>query len=241
MVLRKVPIALVLVLGCGPGSPVDDAGDGETTSDCAPLPAAEVPPLETPDVCTAYFGEPPPSGAEVEVVIINDRDEPILLDERGSGCHHAARWFELDGEHEGHAVWLPLSNCEIDWPSCREFTDDASPCELCDTLIFPIYIEPGGRFITTYATLATIDVELPAECSITGAPEQCWAPTSLPAGTYQLRAYAGLASDCISEDCSCEVDENGSCIAPDWPNESNLEATLEWDTECDVIELTFER
>jgi len=103
-----------------------------------------------------------------------------------------------------------------------------------------MYIAPGSRFLTTYTTWAPIEVELPAACTKSGAPEQCWAPTSLPTGTCQLRASAGLARDCISSDCSCEVDQNGSCVAADWPNESALEATLALNTECAVIELTFE-
>jgi len=229
----------MLVIGCGRVSPADDSGDGETT-DCAPVPAAEIPPLDTPDVCTAYLGDPPPSATDVDVVVVNHRDEPILLVDQGSGCGHSPQWFQLDGEHEGHAVWLPLTNCGPDWPSCRVVGEIPTVCRLCLTLHPPMYIAPGGRFLTTYTTLATIEVELPAACTFSGAPEQCWAPTSLPPGTYQLRASAGLASDCISSDCSCEADQNGSCVAADSPNESNLEATLAWNTECDVIELTFE-
>jgi hypothetical protein len=230
-------VVIMCLLGCGPGAAAGDAGGD--TSGCEPLSSAEVPPLDMPDVCTAYLGDSP-TGTDVEVIITNAGDEAILLMNQSSGCEPPPQWFHVDGELEGHAVWLPTSSCHLDWPSCLSFTDGSSPCELCETLRQPIYIEPGGRFVTSWTAQAAIEVEFPATCSITGAAEQCWVPTALPSGTYQLRAFAGLASDCASADCSCEVDENGSCNAPDFPNESNLEATLAWSTECDVVEIAFE-
>ena len=235
----SLPMLVVFVLGCGPGSPSLDDATTET-SGCEPF-TGTVPPLGPPDTCAGYLGDPPPTGDEVEVSIINHRDEAILLLDQRSGCQHAAQWFQLDGEFQGRAVWLPTSSCELEWPSCRVYTDDPPDCSLCETLHPPIYIEPGGRHVTSWTTVVALDTELPAECTNTGESHPCWAPNALPPGNYQLRAVAGLASDCASSDCTCVVDANGSCTAPDWPSEANLEASLEWSSECDRIVLAFER
>ncbi len=118
-------------------------------------------------------------------------------------------------------------------------TDDSPACSLCETIHPPIYIEPGGRFVSSWTSVVALEVEFPAACTSAGSAVQCWAPSALPPGTYQLRAVAGLASDCASADCSCEVDEDRSCVAADSPTAADLEATLEWSTECDRIALTF--
>jgi hypothetical protein len=243
---RLVTLTLTLALGCGPGSV---SGDGET-GECLPI-EEKVAVLEAPDLCESYFqdfpfnhqdptfGQPP---REFEVEIVNARDEPILLIDQGWGCKHPARWFSLAGEHQGRTIWLPPSNCHYDWPSCASTLDNNDGCHICASLYWPIYIAPGGRFRTTWPAAVLIDVELPASCSADGEAVACWAPTALPPGEYQLEAVAATLSECEDEywDCTCEIDEHGSCVVLDAYLYPSFSTSTTWTAGCNPIELRFE-
>lgn len=247
---------LALALACGPGS-VSDSGElgelgdggesGESGSGDCSLIGAEVPAVDRPEACVSYLGDPPleQPPVEVEVELVNARDEAILLLDQGEGCDHDPRWFLLEGSYQGREVWLSPTNSACEWPACANFSDAPPSCPDCGTTYSPIYIAPGGRWRTTWTAVALIDVELPASCSVDGTQVSCWAPTPLPPGDYQLRAVAAPASDCMAEDCGCEVDEHGSCPSPelpspDFPSSPSLEASVTWTASCDAIELRFE-
>lgn len=247
-------LGLILAVGCGPDS-VDadtDSGSGADEVGDARCEYAdfEVPPLDEPDACASYFGDPPLAfePRDVPLEIVNARDEAVLIYEQGSGCQHAPRWFSLTGSYAEREVWLPLTNCETQWPSCATYSEAPPTCLLCQTFHAPIYIEPGGRFLTTWRAAAALDVELPASCSVAGEATSCWAPTPLPPQTYSLEALGQPASECDLVNCSCTPDADGSCpvdLGPDGDyavvfDELSLSASLEWSSACNAISLRFE-
>ena len=243
-------LCALLLVGCGARLSGAETGEGSETGEesesgeglvCRDVPAS-VPLLESPDECAPYFELLEEGGTEVEVVFRNARDEPILLVERGVGCDRAPRWLLMEGSLEGYAVNWPFNSCYVDWPGCANYLpeDEAPGCLLCQSIFYPIYIEPGGRFVTTWDSFMTVETELPANCSIDGLAHSCWAASAIPAGSYPVTAVAAPLSACEGEDCSCEVDSEGSCVAPElaiWP--PPFEAQAQWEAGCD-LEIVFE-
>lgn len=250
----RIVLALgaLLLAGCGARLSGAESSEGteteteEGTEDgeglvCREVPAS-VPLLESPSECDPYFDFLEAGGTEVEVVFRNARDEPILLVERGVGCDRAPRWLLMESTLEGFAVNWPFQSCYVDWPGCANYLpeDEVPGCLLCQSIFYPIYIEPGGRFVTTWDSFMTVETELPADCSIDGMAHSCWAASAIPAGSYPVTAAAAPLSACEGDDCSCEVDSDGSCVAPEfavWP--PALEAQVQWEAGCD-LEIVFD-
>lgn len=260
--MRRLASSSLILLGlaCGPAPGVDggdelgdrgeasDWGRSEGGDEGCPSLGDEVPPLDDPELCAAYFGDTALEHGvpELELEIINERAEAIVLLDQSHGCNQAARWFSLTGEHADRAIWLPKTNCEIDWPACSLYGGEPPVCYGCATFHWPIYIAPGGRLRTRWRAAVAVAVELPASCASEGEALPCWAPTPLPLGDYLLEAQAVTASECPA--CSCELNEDGSCgVEPSSPDSFPIlppslfaQAHYDGQSECARIVIRFQ-
>lgn len=240
-----VVACLSLACAVGPGAADEGAENDDTETGggqgvCDDVDSPRVPPLADPDTCDSYSIPDAPGWGPGEIVIVNQTDEAIILLDQSSGCHQPARWFSLVGEHQGRALELPLLGCASEWPACQLYMEASVGCLECATIYLPIYIEPGGRWRTTWDPWVTIDVTLPAACSSSGASEACSVPIAPPPGDYQAQAVAAFASECVTSDCTCEVDEEGSCPLDDLADVGpSLTADAVWSAGCGPVELVF--
>lgn len=235
--VRRMTLLVVAIAACGPAG-TDAADSSSSTGDPAPScgsPSPGVDPFADPVSCDELLTLPvePPL---ISVRIENLTQAAILVDNRTSGCMPPARHFDVVGEMGARAFVAPDDHCPSEWNACATRAPDWGGCLLCETLVSPIYIEPGGSFQQTWEAWVLADVDLPALCSDAGAIG-CAAATPLAAGTFTAVAHAMAAPP----DCACTVDALGSCPSgePGCDVEPTLRAETEHDGVCPTLELVF--
>lgn len=255
-------VGLAAAVGCGPtvgeGSPgstqtsgamatTDEGADTGMPFDpvpraCVPKPQEGVDPFARDPACDAYFGTQegfvPP---EVLVRLVNRTAETIAVVNRTFGCNQPARHFDVLGTMGDRPVQAVNDHCASDWEACALWSPEGSPaCLLCATPHPPVILAPGGWYEEPWDAWVISEVTLPATCSATENEESCFAPLSVAAGTYELRAAATPVASCPSS-CECELDANGSCQPSTWDDslEPSSTATATWDGTCASVEIVF--
>jgi hypothetical protein len=212
-------------------------------SACEPAPEDGEDPFATARACGAYDGTDVDHIPQVEVRILNRRDEPILVVNRTGGCGQPSRYFVADGSMGGRDVEAATSFCPVSLNFCGDWTGESRACHLCATLHPPTRIEPGGASAQTWNAWVFGEVILPAECNeLRDTDEICDAPMPVRAGRFELRATAASVAECQG-DCTCESDERGSCqLAGDGYEitDTPLVATATFDGKCESVDIVFD-
>ncbi len=261
----------LLVVACGPGTDTTGETDGGTsdsgeTSDgeggssgasqeqlCAEAPDPDGPdPFPGEQSCADFNRPVNGSGAlPVTVVIRNASDEALLVYDRVFGCQHEARYFDLSGSASGRSLYLPSTNCALDWPSCGSLLEEDS-CLLCQTLNPPIYLAPGGYVEREWDRSLLAELEMPGECLPDGGDAMtCSRYTPAGAGSYTATADAARMSDCSEAEMTCvdesdcqggALDANGACLLEpqeSWDLPIAVTAEASWNGLCDQLELVL--
>jgi len=178
------------------------------------------------------------SASEAIVTVANHLDQPILVMDRVTGCHHVARRFTLNGVAGERTVQAPTTNCQLDWPACEVFLGIDHSCLLCQTLTAPILIEPGGSYDQVWPGRVLAATTFPEGCG-SSAGESCAVLAPLGPGSYTLESVGARAADCGIDASMCEgggLDPSGSCTIifpePEWSCDPNLTATQTYDGVC---------
>ncbi len=264
----------LLVAACGPGvdttgetdASTGDAGESEATGEseggatgesqeqlCAQAPDPDGADPIAGEMSCEEFATPTLTGDDsITVVIRNASEEPLLVYDRTHGCHHQARYFDLTGSASGRALYLPSSNCAIDWPSCEAYVNDGG-CLLCQTFNPPIYLAPGGYVERAWDGLLLAETVMPGACLPGGGEDlACSVSAQAGAGAYTALAGAARLSDCSEEQMTCVdesdcqeggLDEHGACLLEPqefWELPVVVTAETSWNGLCDQIELVLE-
>ncbi|MCB9754230.1 MAG: hypothetical protein H6713_30165 [Myxococcales bacterium] len=237
--------------GTGATTEASDTSTGAPDALCEAPPDPDAPDPVSPDVSCEQLATPETAGdAMIEIVIRNAGDEPLLVYDRVSGCKHAARYYSLEGSAGGRHLSLPFTNCALEWPGCAAAIDGGD-CLLCQTLVNPIYVAPGGSFVSEWDGLLLADVEAPEGCLLEGFEGACATTAQAGAGDYTLTAAAARAADCDEAAGTCvdasdceggELDERGACqLVTEEPLAlpTTETATARWNGLCGQIELVF--
>lgn len=252
--LPRLTLALLLA-ACGPQGSDTAASTGEastTTASTTDTPTTGGP--ATPAVCdeideypiftddTAQCVDFPsvPATGELEVGVINQRDEVVFV----RGVSNAAPgYLRVTGSSFGRELHAPYI-CGMDPPSCDELIAGDDPgCLLNDKLSPPIRIEPGQRHRFVWEPFVVFPVQLPAACQPQPAMDAtCTTGRPPTPGPYTLEITYAHADDCEGA-CECDPGPDGGCILD--LSEANITGTpnpvqAKYDGFCKIVDLVIE-
>lgn len=232
----RLAAAWLLTSGAACESSTPTAGDDPGDAMCGPTKVGI-------DPFASYLGCAPllaPVSAPPTVLarLVNHTDHDIVVANRTVGCHQPARHFELTGTLGGRAVVAPTDYCPCSWNACAARSPEWEGYKLCLTLHHPVLIVPGGTFEETWDAWVFAETTLPAACIDGDDDIQCNAATSMASGTFTAIAHAALVD---TPECTCEVDEMGSCLVDSEKCQAptSLTASAAYDGTCGSLEIVF--
>lgn len=232
----RLAAAWLLTSGAACGSSTPTADDDPDDAMCGPTKAG-IDPFASSPGCASVFA-PASASPTVLVRLVNHTDHDIVVANRTGGCHQPARHFELTGTLGGRAVAAPTNYCPTGWNACATRSPGWDGCRLCETLHGPALVAPGGTFEETWDAWVFAETTLPAPCIDGDADIQCNAATSMAAGTFTAIAHAALVD---TPECTCEVDEMGSCLVDfgECQAPTSLTASAAYNGTCRTLEIVF--
>jgi hypothetical protein len=169
--------------------------------------------------------------APVTIRVVNEGDAVVWLTGPGSVDVHAAI-EDAAGQHFwGYHCMMP----------CEATLLGECACLLNCPLAGTIALHPGGTFeIEWPGHVWQVEPQQASEECAGDCAGECNLRTSPAPGPMQVMLAKATALDC-GDDCECEPDANGSCVAPgypeDWEFVELVEHTVQWPLECPLIEI----
>lgn len=218
------------------GAGMSDGLDGTTEAaacEWEPAPLAPMD-LEPAPECTYLVSSG--EAAPVTLRFVNEGDEVVWLTGPGPCTNVYASVEDAAGQlFSGTHCTLPCEAALLGECGCL------SDCPLVDT----IALEPGGAFETEWPgyVLEVERQEATMECAGEACAGECSLRTAPAEGMMRVTAAKAMALEC-DDDCACEPNASGWCVAPGRPTDAEfverVELDVEWPLACPVIELVVQ-